>query len=112
MPLALGYMRRHLLVVDSEVHRTKERLGHFAQASGLRLGGVYVEVIETWPAAFEMLLQAALVEKPRALIVPSVIHLAALGAPVSIKQHIERLTGARVLAASDVVSYLPGAAAS
>ena len=112
LPLALGYARKHLLVVESEVCRTRERLASFAQVAGLRLGGVYVEEVQTWPTAFEELIEAALNEKPRVLLVPSLIHLAVLGAPTRIKSHVERLTGARVLAASDVVSYLTGAAAS
>ncbi|MEI8408535.1 MULTISPECIES: hypothetical protein [unclassified Kribbella] len=112
LPLALAYARTHLLMVESEVHRTKERLVYFARLAGFRLGGVYVEEVQTWPAAFEALIHASLIEKPGAIIVPSLFHLAVLGAPTSIKQHIEHLTGAQVLAATDLVSYMPGAAAS
>jgi hypothetical protein len=109
---AYAYMRKHLLMFDSEVSRTTERLTYFANESGFELAAVFVEEVETWPAAFERLVQAVIQDKVEVVLLPSMLHFAVLGVPKNIKGHFEAATGARVITALDVVSYEPGEATS
>lgn len=109
---ALGYLRKHLLMTETEVRYAKERLAYFAQEEGLQLDKVYVEKVETWPAAFEALVGAAVSDEVSAVLLPSMLHFAVLGPPAAIKQHFECITSTRVLAVPEVVSYRPGEAAS
>lgn len=99
-PLLLGYVRKHLLMTDDELDDAKERLAHFAQVEGFSLSTVYVEQLETTPAAFEALVEAANRYEITAVVLPSMLHFAVLGAPASIKRHFEQFTGARVLVAN------------
>ncbi|MGW6279983.1 hypothetical protein [Kribbella sp. NPDC055071] len=107
LPLALAYARRHLLMCESEVSCTKERLGYFARVAGFALGAVYVEEVQSCPASFEALIHAALLQRPRAILVPSLLHLAVLGAPTTITRHVERLTGAQVIVVTDPAREAP-----
>ena len=99
-PLLLGYIRRHLLTTDTELDDTKERLGSFAEVEGFTLGTVYVEHLETSPAAFETLVEAVNRYEITAVVVPSMLHFALLSAPAAIKDRFEHMTGARVLIAT------------
>ncbi len=110
--VVLGYIRQHLLMTLTEVRYAKERLAYFAQQQGFRLGSVYVEQIETWPTAFEALLADAMRDSVRGVLVPSMLHFAVLGSPATIKGHFEHLTGTRVFAVPEMVSYRAGVAAS
>jgi hypothetical protein len=112
LPRALGYLRRHLLMTEIEVCDVKERLAYFARVKCLQLNEVFVEDLETWPAAFEALVEAALSDELSVVLIPSMLHFAVLGPPPNIKQHFEHLTRTRVLAATELLSYRPGEAAS
>src|SRR4051794_32649110 len=57
-PLLLGYLRKHLLMTDDELYDTEERLEHFARIEGFAMGTIYIEEVETSPAAFEALVEA------------------------------------------------------
>jgi hypothetical protein len=107
-PLILGYLRKHLLITEHELADVQERFAHFARREGFDLVAVYVEEIETAPAAFEDLVQAVYQLRPGAIVLPSLFHLAGLGAPHTIKGHFEHLTGARVLVATTITSRLAG----
>jgi hypothetical protein len=99
-PLILGYLRKHLLMTEEELADTTERLAHFAQIEGFALGTVYVEQVDTAPAAFQALVEAANRDEVTAVVVPSMLHFAVLSAPATIKQRFEHLTGARVVVAN------------
>lgn len=99
-PPILGYMRKHLLMSEAELADTKERLAYFAAVEGFSLGTVYIEQVETTPAAFQALIEAANRYEVTAVVVPSLRHFAVLGAAASAKDHLEHATGARVLVAS------------
>lgn len=99
-PLLLGYIRRHLLTTDAELDETTERLSLFAAMEGFSLGTVYVEHLETTPAAFEALVEAVNRYEVTAVVVPSMLHFALLSAPAAIKDRFEHITGARVLVAA------------
>ncbi|WP_132157622.1 hypothetical protein [Kribbella antiqua] len=99
-------------MTEIEVCDAKERLAYFARIKSLRLDEVFVEDVETWPAAFEALVEAALSDQLSVVLVPSMLHFAVLGPPSNIKQHFEYITRTHVLAATELLSYRPGEAAS
>jgi hypothetical protein len=109
---ALGYLCKHLLMAETEVVYAKERLGYFAQVEGFQLDKVYVEEVETWPAAFEALVEAAISDELSAVLLPSMLHFAVLGQPADIKKHFEHITRTRVLTVPELVTYRPGEAVS
>jgi hypothetical protein len=98
-PLMLGYVRAHLLMTERELSVLKQELARFAQQEGYALGTVYVERIDRIPAALGALLEAVERERPAALVVPSVLHLAPLGLPPKVMHFLEATTGVRVLVA-------------
>jgi hypothetical protein len=97
---ASAYLRRHLLMFESEVSSTRERLTYFAAASELDLAKIYIEEIATCPAAFERLVVDVIRDKVDVVILPSMLHFAVLGAPLRIKEYFEAATGAQVLTLS------------
>lgn len=105
-------MRKHLLMFESEVSRAKERLTYFADTSGYELAAIFIEEIETSPAAFERLVQAVAQDKVEIVLLPSILHFAVLGDPNNIRQHFEAATGAHIITTLDLVSYEPGEATS
>lgn len=98
-PLALGYFRVHLLMTAAEVELTKVQLAEFARVEGFALGGVFVEQVDTAPAAFHALVEAVKRHEVGRVVVPSVQDLAVLGVSPLLKSYLERCTGARVLVA-------------
>jgi citrate lyase beta subunit len=100
MPLLLGYVLRPLLLTDDELVATRERLERFAAEEGFAMGTIYVEVAATTPAAFEALVEAVNRYDVTAVVVPSLLHFAALSAVKNIKDTFERATGARVIVAT------------
>ncbi len=97
--LLLGYARVHLLMNAAELGWLKERLAAFAQAEGFALGTVFTEHAHTAPAGFHALIEAVKRYEARAIVVPSLRHLAVLGSPPTLERYVERCTGARVLVA-------------
>jgi hypothetical protein len=57
----------------------------------------FVEESETAPAAFGEMVQNVWRDGVKTVIVPSVVHLAALGNPVVMKAHLEHHIGGKVL---------------
>lgn len=99
-PLAVAYLRAHLLTTEDELADAKRDLAAFAEREGYTLGQVHVERLDHAPAAFEALVAEVMREQVIAVIVPGTHHLAALGSPPSaIRYHLERTTGVRVLRA-------------
>jgi hypothetical protein len=79
-PLLLGYLRKHLLMTDGEVEQEKRRLADFAELEGFTLGTIYLEQLETSPAAFEAWVEADDRYEVAAVVLPSMLHFAVLGA--------------------------------
>lgn len=96
-PLLLGYLRRDLLVVDSQVTELERQMADFAQTEGFAMGHVYVEKPESWPAAFEALIESVNRYEVTAVVLPSLLHFASLSSIARIKDTFQRATGARVL---------------
>jgi hypothetical protein len=99
-PLVLGYIRQHLLMTEDELVGVKERLAYYATAEGFTMGTVFVEQRESTPAAFEALVQAIGHHQATAVVLPSMLHFAVLGAPLAVKLTFERATGAQVFVAT------------
>jgi hypothetical protein len=98
-PLLLGFILKHLLMTDDELARTKRRLDEFAAVEGFAMGAIYIEDMATSPAAFAALVDAVVRYHVPAVVVPSLLHLAALAAVHNFKDTFERATGARVMVA-------------
>ena len=96
-PLLLGYVRRDLLVVDSQVTELERQMAVFAQAEGFTMGHTYVEKCDSWPAAFEALIESVNRDEVAAVVLPSLLHFALRDSPSHIKETFESATGARVL---------------
>ncbi|MGC4943650.1 hypothetical protein [Kribbella sp. DT2] len=60
---------------------------------------MFVEEIETSPAAFEALIAAVEQLGASRVVLPSPLHFAVLGPPGAVRYHFERLTGAQVVVA-------------
>lgn len=98
-PFLLGYLRRELLVSEGQIEQVKQELARFAQVEGYTIGSTYVERPDTSPAAFEALIEAVNRYEVAAIVLPSLLHFAGLGAPIEIRSSFEHATGARVLVA-------------
>lgn len=113
LPRAYAYVRAHLLVCTSEVDRTKERLSAFAKTSGLELAATFVEEDPRRPLlAFERLFQAVMRDHVPVVILPSLLHLMALGSPKHIREYFESTTEAQVVILDHLVRYRVREAAS
>jgi hypothetical protein len=98
-PLMVGYIRAHLMMTEHELANAKQDLADFAVKEGYTLGRIYVERVDRAPAAFQTLMDEVRRHEAKAVVVPGLHHLAVLGAPSTLKDHLEHYTGARVLAA-------------
>ncbi|NEA34268.1 hypothetical protein G3I17_21730 [Streptomyces sp. SID13031] len=96
-PLLLGYLRRDLLVADSQVANLERQMAQFARVEGFSMGFTYVEEQAGWPMAFEALIESVNRYRASAIVVPHLLHLTALDGSFDAKDTFERATGARVL---------------
>ncbi|WP_329484158.1 hypothetical protein OG555_18560 [Kribbella sp. NBC_01484] len=96
-PELLGYLRRDLLVVDSQVAELERQMAHFAQAEGFAMGYTYVEKFDGWPAAFEALIDSVNRCEVTAVVLPSLLHFAMRDSPFQIRDAFQHATGARVM---------------
>lgn len=99
-PIGFGYVREHFLMSTAELARAKARIVAFMRAEGFTLQGIFVERVETAPAAFEALIEAVNHHEATAVVVPSLSHLKTFEAPANLRDHLERATGARSTAIS------------
>lgn len=98
--VAVGYMREHLLMSETELAAVERDLADCAQRHGCVLGTVHVERIDQSPAAFQALVNQLVHQDIAVLILPGAHHLAVLGSPPELLMtHLENTTGARVLIA-------------
>lgn len=97
LPLLLGYIRRDLIATDAEVQKVERQMAIFAQAESFSMGFIFVDEPAIWPAVFEGLTDAVSRQNATAVVLPTLLHFAVLGAGNDIKGTFERATGARVL---------------
>ena len=96
-PFAVAYIGAHMLATDSELPALKAAIVEFAVARGFILFMTYVEESHTMLAAFGEMVSDVWRDNVRTVIMPSVVHLAALGNPVEMKSHLEHHIGGKVL---------------
>ncbi|WP_343972741.1 hypothetical protein [Kribbella koreensis] len=96
-PLLLGYIRRELIATAGDVQKIERQMSSFAEAEGFSMGFVFVDEPAIWPAVFEVMTDAVRRHNITAVVLPSPLHFAVLGASNDIKGTFERATGARVL---------------
>lgn len=96
-PMLLGYIRRDLVATAAEVQKLERQMSLFAQSAGFSMGFVFIDEPDIWPAVFETLIEALRRHRITAVVLPSLLHLAVLGATHDIKGTLERATGTRVL---------------
>ncbi|MFI7059850.1 hypothetical protein ACIBL3_02605 [Kribbella sp. NPDC050124] len=96
-PLLLGYLRRDLLVVESQVGELKRDMAAYAEAEGFTMGHIYVERPDSWLAAFEALTESIGRYDVTAVVLPSLLHYVGIGMPTDRRGWFEHATGARVL---------------
>lgn len=81
----------------AELARANATIVAFAKSEGFSLQGIFVERVETAPAALEALIEAAIHHEAAAVVVPSPSHLKTFEVPANLRDRLERATGARVL---------------
>lgn len=98
-PLLLGYLRRDLLVVDSQIDQLKQDMTAYAEAEHFTMGHIYVEKRDNWLAAFEGLAESIDRDAVTAVVLPSLLHIIGLGlgTPSTARSLFEQATGARIL---------------
>lgn len=99
-PIVPGYLRAHLLMTENELADITKTLQRFADREGYALGRVFIEHIDRTPAAFGALFDELQRDRPEALVIPSMLHLAPLGLPPKLMHHLQATTGVRVLVAN------------
>lgn len=99
-PLGVGYVREHFMMTAAEVAKARDQLTRFAAAEGLTLQCIYIEKLETEPAAFQALVDAARPDEVAAVVVPTLQHLEPRFGERSRREHLERNAGVRVLVAA------------
>jgi hypothetical protein len=87
-------------MTDDELDEVKDRLEDFARLEGFQMGTIYCEDSSTSPAAFEALIEAVNRYEVTAVVVPSLLHFAALAVTHNVKDAFECATGARVMVAT------------
>ncbi|WP_328990041.1 hypothetical protein OG394_27755 [Kribbella sp. NBC_01245] len=98
MPTIVGYIREHFLMTDNELADARQNLVDFARDHRYKLAAIFVERIETAPAAFQAMTEQLRKLDTPALVVPGCHHLAVLGNPLAIRQQLEE-HGTKVLIA-------------
>jgi hypothetical protein len=88
-PTLLGYVRADALSCAEELAAATNSLAAFAIAEGFTLGTVYTERDAAESAAFHALLDEAKRKDVRAVVVPTLQHLGAVGSPTVMQQHLE-----------------------
>lgn len=88
-PTLLGYVRADALSCAEELAAATNSLAAFASAEGFTLGTVYTERDAAESAAFHALLDEVKRTDVRAVVVPTLQHLGANGAPVGMQQDLE-----------------------
>lgn len=99
-PVALGYLRVHLLMTEIELADTEERLNHFATEQGYHLAAIFHEQAHQAPKAFAAMIAAVNNQNATAIIIPSLLHLAVLGFPTQIAHYLQTTTHAQLLISS------------
>ena len=97
---AVGYLRQYRSMTRYHLAAAQEQLTAYAGQQGFLLRKVFVEQLDTDPAAFDALIKSVKRRKITLVIVPTTAHLSAVGDGETKLQRLQRETGARALAAT------------
>jgi hypothetical protein len=97
---AVGYLRRYRSMTSYQLAQAEEQLAAMAERQGFVLRKVFVEQLQTDPAAFDALIRMVKRRKIPTVIVPTQVHLSAVGSGETKTERLHRETGAHALAAS------------
>jgi len=92
-----GYLRVQRLAAGTTPGAISAQLAEYAHSEGYSLAGVFLDQAHTSPAAFDALIEAVKRYDARAIAIPTLEHLAVLGAPPPLREFLQRRTGAQVL---------------
>ena len=106
-PVALGYLRVHILMTDVELEDAETRIRRAAAKNGYHLAAIFHEQPHLAPSAFAALIAAVDRKQAAAVIVPGLIHLAVLGLPTQVVVYLESVTDVRVVIADPRTDGLP-----
>ncbi|GAA3136919.1 signal recognition particle GTPase [Kribbella aluminosa] len=97
---AVGYLRQYRSMTRYQLSAAQEQLAAYAGQEGFLLRKVFVEQLDSDPAAFDALIKSVKRRKITVVIVPTTAHLSAVGDGETKLQRLQRETGARALAAT------------
>jgi hypothetical protein len=89
--LVFGYILEHFMMTAGEQAQARQNLVDYATANNFDLTATYMEKVETVPAKFRELLAEADARQVQHLVIPGLLHLAALGSPVGVRDHLIEL---------------------
>jgi hypothetical protein len=93
----IAYIRMHLLRAEHELPGLKDMLAGFATQEGFILREAFVEDSATDLTAFAALVEAASRPEIKVVLLPSLLHLAAIDSSTNLRQIFEKATDARVM---------------
>jgi hypothetical protein len=89
MRVAFGYFNKHFLMTDSETAARRQAIVDCAAAHDHDLAALYIDEINTAPIELHRALTALMAIDDRVLIVPNLLHLAASGNPIELRQSLQ-----------------------
>jgi hypothetical protein len=96
-PSAVAYIGAHALATSFELPGLQAAIAEFAAAHGFILFTTYVEESRRTTAAFGEMISNVWRDGVTTVVVPNVVHLAALGNPVELKTYLEHHISGKVL---------------
>ena len=88
MRVAFGYFKKHFLMSDPEIAARRQAIVDCAGANEYVLVAIFIDELETAPEELHRALAAVLEVDEGVLILPNLLHLAAAGNPIELRQHL------------------------
>ncbi|MEU0090059.1 hypothetical protein [Kribbella sp. NPDC006257] len=89
MRIAFGYFNKHFLMTDSEIATRRQAIVNCAAAHDHELTALFIDEIKTAPTELHRALAALMAVDDRVLIVPNLLHFAASGNPLEIRESMQ-----------------------
>ncbi|MFD3402177.1 hypothetical protein ACFWUU_15920 [Kribbella sp. NPDC058693] len=88
MRVAFGYFKKHFLMSDPEIAARRRAIVDCAGANDCALVAIFIDELETAPEQLHKALRALMEADDVVLILPNLLHLAAAGNPLQLRQHL------------------------
>jgi hypothetical protein len=88
MRVAFGYFKKHFLMSDPEIAARRQAIVGCAEANDCVLIALFIDELETAPDELHKALAAVMEVDEGVLILPNLHHLASVGNPIAIRQHL------------------------